>query len=187
MLASSAVILLHPPIVTLSQLSKIGAGILIAPPFRTCPKVSFFSMGTVVCCLQGYSMLITLHSRRIHLCWMTSSAFFLWPNNRSRFTNRSGETTGRFRRAMPFQFHTTIHPRGAIYHPAEPGAVARHMERVRVKNGYGLCTSTLSPSVIGRFDASSEKRRVKHDHPQPYVLDLLTHHELLFNGTVMCA
>ncbi len=34
------------------------------------------------------------------------------------------------------------------------------MDRVRVKNGYGLCTSTLSPSVIGRFDASSEKRQV---------------------------
>lgn len=32
------------------------------------------------------------------------------------------------------------------------------MESTRVKNGYGLCTSTLSASVIGRFDASSEKR-----------------------------
>lgn len=32
------------------------------------------------------------------------------------------------------------------------------MESTRVKNGYGLCTSTLSASVVGRFDASSEKR-----------------------------
>ncbi|CAM9283724.1 unnamed protein product [Hapterophycus canaliculatus] len=33
------------------------------------------------------------------------------------------------------------------------------MERTRVKNGYGLCTSPLSVSVIGQFDGSSEKRK----------------------------
>lgn len=34
------------------------------------------------------------------------------------------------------------------------------MEQIRVKNGYGFLTSTLSASVIGDFDASSEKRWV---------------------------
>ncbi|CAB1111660.1 unnamed protein product [Ectocarpus sp. CCAP 1310/34] len=33
------------------------------------------------------------------------------------------------------------------------------MEQIRVKNGYGFLTSTLSASVIGDFDASSEKRK----------------------------
>ncbi|CAM9348725.1 unnamed protein product [Laminaria digitata] len=33
------------------------------------------------------------------------------------------------------------------------------IDRVRVKNGYGLCTSALSASVIGHFDASSEQRK----------------------------
>lgn len=32
------------------------------------------------------------------------------------------------------------------------------IDRIRVKNGYGFNTSALSSSVIGRFDASSEKR-----------------------------
>eukprot|EP00903_Cladosiphon_okamuranus_P005714 g5673.t1 len=36
------------------------------------------------------------------------------------------------------------------------------MENKRVKNGYGLCTSTLSASVIGHFDASSEKRKASN-------------------------
>lgn len=35
------------------------------------------------------------------------------------------------------------------------------MESARVKNGYGLCTSTLSASVIGQFDGSSEKRYIQ--------------------------
>ncbi|CAM9827925.1 unnamed protein product [Scytosiphon promiscuus] len=35
------------------------------------------------------------------------------------------------------------------------------MESTRVKNGYGLCTSTLSASVIGQFDGSSEKRKAE--------------------------
>ena len=34
------------------------------------------------------------------------------------------------------------------------------IDRIVVKNGYGLRTSALSASVIGCFDASSEKRCV---------------------------